>query len=189
MPNFVKILENLNVNTLSEKLRENPHLWKEITLRQSYPGSMHQDTECIFIRGPEAFTLDKYMMDTGAYDYPHAFTLYEELKDLIGEVMEATECTQLGRILIVKLLPQGFVDEHRDEGTYAEHYSRFHIGVDCPAGSVLTSEGIDQHIQKGECWWFNHRKTHTAFNNSVEDRVHIIIDLVSPNFEVDDVQT
>lgn len=182
---FKKLFEGVDITPLLQKLNSLPELWGVDTIRQTYPGSMHQDTECIFIRGPESFSFEKYMFDTGAYDFPAYRLLEEELNPILNRLLEATECTQLGRVLIVKLLPQGVVDEHIDEGLYAEHYSRFHIGLVCPEGSTLTVEGEPEHIGAGEGWWFNHRKSHTAENNSVEDRIHIIVDLVSPHFKVD----
>lgn len=182
---FKKLFDGVDVSSLVHKIESLPELWEENTIRQDYPGSAHQDTQCIFVRGPEAFSFDKYMFDTGAYDFPASYLLEKELYPILNRLLEETECTQLGRVLIVKLLPQGMVDEHIDEGLYAEHYSRFHIGLVCPKGSTLTVEGEPQHIAAGEGWWFNHRKSHTAENDSIEDRIHIIVDLVSPNFEVE----
>ena len=39
----------------------------------------------------------------------------------------AARVEDMGRVLIVNLKPCGHVTKHNDQGTYADHYQRFHL--------------------------------------------------------------
>ena len=45
----------------------------------------------------------------------------------IGDNTRKLEVKDMGRLLIVNLKPSGHVTKHNDQGTYADHYSRFHL--------------------------------------------------------------
>jgi hypothetical protein len=160
-----------------------PHLWDEITARQEYTGSAHKDTQCIYPRGPYKFTPYYYMFHTGAYDYPVMDTLADVLVPVLRPLLtDALQVEELGRVLIVKLKPGGVVTPHIDEGTYADHYARFHVAVTGNEQATLTAGPNTQHFAPGEAWWFDHKVTHSARNDSDTDRIHIIIDAVTPRF-------
>lgn len=184
MKHNVQLLTGLNVQPLIDKLEAIPQMWNDITLRQDYPGSAHTDTECIFIRGPLQFTAQDYFNDLSAAPYPAAPVFEKELKHLIEPLMEAIALEQLGRVLLVKLKPGGHVKAHSDEGRYADFYSRFHIPVITNEGCVNTTGGEAVHWPVGTAWWFNHKQVHTADNAGDTDRVHLIVDAVSPLFPV-----
>lgn len=177
MNNFERIATDLNVIPLLNKLE--PELWREITLRQEYPGA-HHDTETIFLRGPKTLTPQDYFYDLGAYDYPAMNKLFYTVLPLVMPVLDKIQTIELGRMLIVKLKPHGVVDLHVDEGLYADHYARFHICLQADEGSALTAEEETQHFAPGEVWWFNHKSNHYAKNESDTPRIHLIFDAVTP---------
>jgi hypothetical protein len=184
MKHNVELLTGLDVRPLLDKLEAMPKLWKEITLRQDYPGSAHGDTECIFIRGPEAFTPEKYFNDLGSYNYPASLAVRDEIAPLLNAVAGAVDMQEMGRILIVKLKPGGHVKEHSDEGSYADYFSRFHIVLATNPQCTNTTGGESDHWPVGTAWWFNHKQMHTADNGGDTDRIHIIVDAVSTLFPV-----
>jgi hypothetical protein len=184
MKHNVELLAGLDVRPLLDKLEAMPELWKEITLRQDYPGSAHGDTECIFVRGPEAFTAEKYFNDLGSYNYPASLAVRDEIAPLLNAVAGAVDMQEMGRILIVKLKPGGHVKEHSDEGRYADHFSRFHIVLSTNLQCTNTTGGESVHWPVGSAWWFNHKALHTADNGGDTDRIHIIVDAVSTLFPV-----
>ncbi len=157
-----------------------PELWRDITVRQEHPDSPHRDTECIFVRGPEKFTLTKLFMDIGSYDYPAK----EQLEPALSALLDSVSCdtlhiTELGRVLIVKLKAGGVVTEHVDRGLYADYYDRFHIVLSTNKNCISITGEESDHWAEGECWWFNHKLPHSAYNNGLTDRVHLIIDAVT----------
>jgi hypothetical protein len=182
--NFDRIASGLDVAPLVAELDAHPELWSEITVRQDYPGSAHHDTECIFLRGPRGFTMGDYMGDVVAYDYPAMDRLADLVVPLITPVLKGLGVTELGYVLIVRLSPGGHVDEHIDEGAYADHYSRFHLALTGSPGATLTVGDERQHFAPGDCWWFNHKATHSADNNAGDWRIHVIFDAVTPRYQV-----
>lgn len=183
--NFERIATGLDVGPLLAALDAHPGLWGEITARQSYPGSAHRDTECIFVRGPSAFTADDYFNDLGAFDFPLPETIRMEVDSLVNSLSACIGILEYGRVLIVNLHPGGVLDTHIDEGLYAEHYSRFHIclrGNEEPFTSSLTVEGVSAFMQPGEAFWFDHRKWHSASNIGTRPRIHLIFDAVTERF-------
>ena len=185
MKNFQLLDSGIDVQPLLDAIERRPEMWKDITIRQEFEGTCHADTETIFLVGPDEFTVESYMGTTSAIPYHACVELSEELDPILnhffGNVIQATE---IGRILIVKLKAGGKVLEHIDEGTYADYYSRFHICLSGDEGSTLTAGDETQHFAKGEAWWFNHKALHSAENVSDKPRIHMILDAVSPFFEV-----
>ena len=188
MQNCKLVASGLDTGPMLAALANDPGLWSEITVRQDYPGSAHHDTECIFARGPEAFTPEKFFFDLGSYDYPAmdklADVLVPVLRPLLNDVLKVTE---LGRVLIVNLKAGGLVDEHIDEGTYADHFARFHVVVSTNPFCYNITGGEAAHWPVGECWWFDHKQAHSAVNQGETDRVHIIIDAVTSEFPMPQV--
>jgi hypothetical protein len=188
MQNCKLVASDLKTAPILEALANNLGMWSEITVRQDYPGSAHHDTKCIFARGPEAFTPDKFFFDLGSYDYPAmdrlADVLVPVLRPLLNDVLKVTE---LGRVLIVNLKAGGSVDEHIDEGTYADYFARFHVVISTNPYCYNITGGEPAHWAVGECWWFDHKKPHAATNQGETDRVHIIIDAVAPDYPMPQV--
>ena len=178
MDNLKRIAYNLNVEPLLVALNERPELWKQNTVRQTFEGTAHHDTETIFARGPSEFTVEEYMGNVDAYDYEATHIFSGTLLPLMGIVLTKLKCKQLGYILIVNLKAGGYIDAHIDEGAYAEHYERYHLVLSSEEGNLFTCGDDSVHMKAGELWWFNHREKHAVINKSGKDRVHIIFDVV-----------
>jgi len=177
--NFVRIAEGLDVDPLLKLLEDKPELWKEIKARQQFTGTPHKDTESIYVRGPYAMSIYYVLWDTGSYDYPCMEYLKPALVPLMRPVLEKLEVKDMGRLLIVNLKPSGHVTKHNDQGTYADHYQRFHLVLQSNQWCSQTCGDQKQKFEVGEVWWFNHKKLHTADNVGMTDRVHIIFDCVT----------
>ena len=179
--NFIRIAEGLDVEPLLELLDAKPELWKEIEARQKCTNSPHKDTESIYVRGPFKMSLYYVLWDTGSYDYPCMEYLKPALVPLMRPILEKLEVKDMGRLLIVNLKPSGHVTKHNDQGTYADHYQRFHLVLRSNRWCRQTCGDQEQKFEEGEVWWFNHKKLHTADNVGMTDRVHIIFDCVTKN--------
>ena len=181
---FKLITEGLDVAPLLSKLAANPALWTEHIERQTYPGSAHAATETIYLR----WATDQ--SPAGGFYCLESEDLLESLLDLtpeIGPLFQSVlrhigcgEQPEVGRVILVKLAPHGHIAEHVNEGPYADRYERFHV---CLSGtSSFYVEGEQQEMKPGELWWFNHKKAHKVHNFSHQPRIHLIIDLVAPEY-------
>lgn len=180
--NFIKLASGLDVQPLLDLIDAQPDLWREIEARQNSMNSPHRDTECIFARGPYKMTRFHVQFDLGAYDYPCMEYLKPGLMPVMSPILRGLEVDELGRVLIVKLKPGGHVSAHDDQGTYADHFARFHIVLSSNPGCTQSCGGQEQAFEVGDAWWFDHKKVHTADNTGDTDRVHIIFDATSPFF-------
>ena len=176
---FKRIAYGLDVEPLLELLDARPELWDEITARQKLTKSPHKDTECIYVRGPLKMSPYYVLWHTGSYDYPCMEYLKTALIPLMRPILDELQVKELGRVLIVNLKSTSRVLEHIDQGTYADHYERFHIVLKSNQHCFVASGKWVLSLDVGECWYVNNRVLHSAENNSTEDdRWHIIFDAV-----------
>jgi hypothetical protein len=183
---FEKLVEGIDVAFLLQNISNNPQLFNELTARQDVPGTPHQDTQSIFLRWAASSSIHAAFNELSSVNYP-ALTLLPEAQDLIDRIFIETESIELGRALIVSLKPGGFIDPHADEGSYADHFERFHLCLKSDEGNLFFSEhepghGEYVHMQAGELWAFNHKRKHWLVNNSDSERIHLIVDCVSPKY-------
>lgn len=105
------------------------------------------------------------------------FPLTSEYVDQLARSMSAT----MGRCVLARLEPNGTVYPHADDGLYWLLRDRYHLTLKSVKGSRFNVGGEEVVMQEGELWWFDHTATHEAFNDSDEERVHIILDVMSPH--------
>ena len=187
MPNFKLIAEGLNVQPLLDRLAAQPELWGRITDRQHFPGSPHKDTETIYLRWAKDRSLMGGFFDLTQRDHfetinalsPEIFRLIQAaIEKIMGDVPQWD--VTVGRVILTKMKPGGVITEHVDEGPYADRYDRFHV---CMQGvSCFGCGDVSQVMKPGEVWWFNHKLQHSVFNNQHIDRIHLIIDLIAPEY-------
>lgn len=190
MEHFKRIANGIDVSHAVEDIRRHPELWRQITDRQNYAGSSHKDTETIFLRWCAGQSLVAAFTEIPAIDYPalgflpKVFLLvYEALK-----LVKADRPERIGRVIIARLKPGGFITPHIDEGAYADHYERFHVSLESDGGNAFmagdpsTGCGEFVHMRPGELWWFNHKTSHWVANGSDTPRTHLIIDAVAPKY-------
>jgi aspartyl/asparaginyl beta-hydroxylase len=85
----------------------------------------------------------------------------------------------MGRAVMANIRPHGTVYPHTDDGLYWLLRDRYHLVLKSVAGSPLRAGGEEVRMQPGELWWFDPTVPHEAFNDSEEDRIHIIADVLS----------
>lgn len=181
MENFKRLQTGFDVERLSSQLSAQPDLWSEITERQKYPGSAHKDSESIFLRWCAGKTVDAAFSEIPAYNYP-AFAKLPAAQELVQMVMLHANAKELGRALVVNLKAGGKVDQHIDEGSYADHYERFHVVIDSKPGNLFFCGNEAVEMKTGDIWWFNHKLEHWVQNDSDSPRIHLIVDVVAPSF-------
>lgn len=187
MEHFKKLASGLLVGDLLRGLILQPELWKQVTDRQDYAGSAHKDTETVFLRWCPGRTIESAFTEIEAVDYPAAAAL-PGAEGLVNFALMEAGAEKLGRVIVARLRPGGFITPHVDEGAYADHYERFHISLESESGNTFmvgddqTDCGEFVHMRPGELWWFNHKMTHWVANRSERPRTHLIIDAVAPRY-------
>lgn len=83
----------------------------------------------------------------------------------------------LSRIKIVTLAPKKQVYPHIDFGEYYDIRNRYHL-VLYSRGSKMVTGGYEKTFYEGELFYFNNHLTHEAYNESDEERIHLIFDLL-----------
>lgn len=189
MNHFRRVPFDFDPNPLLAQIANYPDLWKEITARQEYDGGAHAETETIFIRWSEDKSIHAVFNDLVAVDYP-ALSKLTEIKKLFQGLGQVIKGEVLGRIILVKLKPGGMVLPHVDEGVYADYYERFHLSLQSDRSNYFYVGVPDSHgeficMRPGQSYWFNHKKTHWVYNGSETDRLHLIIDMVAPDYRVE----
>jgi aspartyl/asparaginyl beta-hydroxylase (cupin superfamily) len=93
-------------------------------------------------------------------------------------VLATFQC-ELEAVRLLKLRAGSSIREHKDYNLgYEDGEVRFHI-------PVLTNPDVEFYLNQqrvvmneGECWYLNFNLPHRVVNNSVTDRVHLVIDCV-----------
>jgi GNAT superfamily N-acetyltransferase len=186
---FKLIAENLDTGPLLKKILAHEELWGQITDRQTFPGSPHKETETIFLRWARDRSVQGGFFDLTQEDHFDTIqALAPEVFDLIQAAITTIMGTvpqwdvNVGRVIVTRMKPGGVITEHTDEGPYADRYDRFHV---CLQGVSCFVCGDDSRpMAPGQLWWFNHKLPHGVFYPETQpaDRIHLIIDLVSPEY-------
>lgn len=172
---FLKLDYNYPYLEALKEIESNTDIWNVFTLRQNIPNSPHKQTKCIPLRGPELkprINLEEVIenYDTNLSDsFPF---IVNSVNTLFNHFPEC----ELGRVMLVSLDPGGHIDRHSDSGKYAEYYRRIHIPIKSLEGNIFISEDESIHMEPGGVYMFNHLIDHEVFNNSNEERIHLIID-------------
>lgn len=186
MINFKRLATGIDISPLLASLENQPALFSELTARQYAPGSPHVDTESVFLRWSREQTIAAAFTDLKAVDYP-AYAKIPEAKELVERIQDEVQGTHLGRVLIVNLRAGGYIEKHVDEGAYADFYERFHLVLKADDGNIFFCDNDEScgeyaNMRPGELWWFNHKKPHSVLNDSKSGRIHLIVDVVAPQY-------
>lgn len=180
MKNFSLIIATLPVG---EILREiSPLPWEKDAIRNS-PQSPHREAEGILLRfhdikgmtNPEEIL--RIMFHRREVVYFPAWYGLPSAQNLVFTLMLRLGATRLGKVMLTKLPSGGVIHPHKDEGRYAEYYSRFHVCLAGGDGNEFIIEDEIQTMRTGEIWQTANTRRHTVVNNMPTDRIHLIIDL------------
>lgn len=178
MKNFSLIAHGVDVVPLRSAVFMRPHLWNQNTLRTKHPGTAHSQVDDIWLRFNEIAEGEEFKVvdDKEAINYPAWWEL-PQARDLIFGLMARVGGERLGRCMITRLAPGKKIDAHRDMGAPAEYYERFHIVLQAGPGCLFRAGDDVVQMQTGDIWWFDNQQEHEVVNNSVVDRIHVIVDI------------
>ena len=108
--------------------------------------------------------------------------VYELVTPIIKD-LEERMCGKAARVLLIRLDANKNVTEHTDTGDYLNAVRRFHIPIITNDNVYYTVNNEKINMKTGECWEINNRKPHSVDNDSNEDRIHLLIDIMpEPEF-------
>ena len=172
----LKYLKNYEISEIKSEINKLEKEWQEDTHRQDgFP--IHKETVTYFLTD---YPLEWEIGDpyTGSVRNPES-KLYTLVKPII-EDLEQFHNGRVGRAIFPKLSANKDIGGHVDGGGYLEVVRRHHI-------PIITNSDVWFNVGKGwinmfegECWEINNRKWHEVSNESNQDRVHLLIDII-PN--------
>jgi hypothetical protein len=178
---FRRLEAGIDVAPLLRELSDHPEVWTLDTRRQGSIDVQRETESAAICRHAEQLTfLEERQRSAVRYVGRPTRTAR-----LLPKTLEFVQhlARQLhgipGRAVVVRLKPRGRVYEHIDGGIYYELRHRYHLVLRSVAGSRLRSGNEEVRMQEGELWWFENRQPHAAANDSDEDRIHLIVDILS----------
>ena len=186
LKNFKRLRRNIDVAPLLDEVMHHADLWDRDTSRQDQLAIHGQTRAFMLWCYTEPASADKLFRES----FPGAFTYVGRRRDNVAtkfprtchfvEQVARRSLGLLGRVAIVSLKPRGKVERHVDDGMYYKLRSRFHLVLKSPNGSRFVSGDEQTLMHEGELWWLNNRLPHEAYNDSDQDRIHLIFDILSP---------
>jgi|ERR1700693_1521361 len=172
MNHFRKIGE-VDISKALVSCRCMPYLWHEVTFRQEHVLSPHKKTESIYLRWPKDYSAYAALYARDFEDKPalriKSFSkLLLDVESLIGKTAQ--------RAMIVRLLPDGYISAHIDQGPYAAATDRHHISIETNEKAFLKSGEESLNLLPGEVWFFDKHAMHEAGNPGKTPRTHLIVD-------------
>lgn len=171
---------NVDVVPLLMALQAQPQLWNAHTFRTRRPCSAMVECDDVLLRYTAPQNLEDNDNDTSPVAYP-AWTALPQARPLVFDLMRRMEAITLGRVIISRLAPGGRIAAHADVGNaYVEQpeVMRLHVALQGLPGSLYHCADETVQMLSGSCWWFQHREVHYIENNSSDDRIHLMVDLV-----------
>jgi hypothetical protein len=184
MKNFLCLTHNIDVLPLLHAVQLQPHLWNQHRWRTTYKNSPHlaTDVDDIWIRysddskTADPDSTDPVTMDLTPVFYP-AWQSLPQVRGMVFDLMRRVEGIELGRVLVTKIRPGGQILAHADaDGAYVDAGARYHIVLQGLPGSLFIAGDETVNMQTGSCWWFDHKAVHAVVNNSIDDRIHLLVD-------------
>lgn len=182
MRNFLRIAQNTNTMPLLQAVQRQPELWNTEKLRTTHQLSPHTEVEDILLRFND---IDKFRKTENAASildehesicHP-AWDKLPQARAIVFDLMRYVEGFRLGRVIITRLAPGKKIAPHIDGGSHAEYYERYHCILQNNPGSNFRAGDEQVLMLPGDIWWFDNSIEHEVINNSMDDRITLIIDI------------
>lgn len=175
---FLRIQADVDTGPLMRELDADRTIWLSQTGRQQRAPAQ-VETQAVplrglrrsCIRGRRRRDVQESRYTRLAKRLPETVALLERLAAEIGG--------ELGRARIARLPAGGKVLPHVDRGEYYRARDRYHLVLRSPIGSLLRSGGEQARLRERELWWFDNHALHDACNDGMEERLHLIFDVLA----------
>lgn len=146
--------------------------WTAHFVTQNYDG----DWSAIALRAPlgETHPIRLIFSNPGTKDYVDTPLLART--PYFRAVLQHFDCPLLS-VRLMRLTPGSSIKAHRDRDLNDEEGTvRLHIPIATNDRVRFTLAGTDVVMGAGECWYLRLSEMHSAANDGLSDRVHIVID-------------
>jgi len=184
MKHFLKLASNVDPMPVMQAVAARPHLWDQHKWRTEYNGTPHLDVSDIWLRYSDMEKTARndntaaVQNDDRPVFYP-AWDALPQVRPIVFGLMRQVEAIELGRVLITRLPPGGRIAAHSDAtGAYTDQPGRrYHVVLQGLPGSMFRCGDETVNMKTGEVWMFDHLADHEVWNNSPDDRIHLLVDL------------
>jgi len=189
----VKDIDTSLIDKIADKLNQLPQFtnhysnynkgksWSALSLRgyTSDPSFITKPIEMNDKWKEEHKEIDFELQDTPLYEK------FPEVRELLKQFGSSVH-----RVRFMRLKPGGGeLQRHTDQvdpdsGGSIGKLARLHFPIktnDKVVFNVWGTDGIERivHMKKGECWFLDTRKPHRAINDGDEERIHLVVDIIT----------
>ena len=171
-----KYVGEIDTSKIVKKVDFMSSFWEEFDYRQNR-FKVHQHTQTIPILFDADFRLSN---PTPSKWYPLFKDHLTKLQDIASKFYGDG---YIIRCILTNLKANKNIEPHIDQGNSLNTGKRIHVPIITTDKVLFTVGGEEKNLRVGEMWEINNtNKPHAVYNNSDEDRVHLIFDyIVSPN--------
>lgn len=182
MKYFKRLEFGIDVAPFLTEIGAHPELWDSDPSRQlAKPAQRETHAICIRAQGGEAI-LDSAARQENPIGYrgqPTSLSAFFPAAEGFVENLAHDMRGAMGRAVIARLRPHGTIHPHLDDRLYWLLRDRYHLVIKSVTGSHFRAGGEEVRMRQGELWWFDPTVEHSAFNESDQERIHIIVDILS----------
>ena len=171
----------IDVGPFLREIDEHPEIWSLSPERQTSVAEQRETEAAVLFGHEPALTFRQARAKHPLTYVGRPTAVAESLPQLAAFVRKLARRVGgiPGRAAVVRLRPHGAVYEHVDWGFYYQLRDRFHLVIKSPAGSPLRTGPELRELAEGELWWFENRIPHEAWTESEQDRIHLIVDVLT----------
>lgn len=184
MKHFKRIRDGIDVAPFLNEIEAHPELWDLDPSRQeNKPAQRETKAICIRAQGGKAIldSAARQYKPIGYWGLPTSLSSFFPIAEAFIEQLAGSMKGAMGRAVITRLSPGGRIHPHIDDRLYWLLRDRYHLVIKSPAGSFFRAGGEEVRMGQGELWWFDHSVEHEVFNDTDVERIHLIVDLLSPH--------
>lgn len=175
-------MEGLDTSMALQQLAFHEDLWDKNKFRTTYERTPHVDIHDIWLRYAKMknTTTPSDVGDDMEPVWYSPITFLTHVKPLVLNLMHKVEAYSLERMLITKLEKGGKVLPHADNAgdyVFSGDIARYHIVLNGKEGSMYRTGDETVCMKTGEVWWFNALVEHEVWNDSDDQRIHLLCDL------------
>ena len=165
----IKDYDITDIKTYIESVNDE---WLENTYRQTKFKRPHGNTNSIIVTSfPDNWDGNKYPITV------NKINIYELIKPIVVE-LETLFGGKVGKAMFAKLSANKNITIHKDCGYYLNSVHRCHIPIITNEQVMFTVGDETISMKYGSCVEIDNNIDHGVMNNSDQDRVHLIIDII-----------
>ncbi len=111
-------------------------------------------------------------------EFIKGYEKYNDLIDFGNRFADQVGKGELRGLSLVNLLPGKEIYEHFESDCYYMIRDRYHVVLEADEDNIHIFENEEFKFKQGEIWWYNIKIRHKTKNNSQNNRIHLIIDVV-----------